>query len=196
MSPRFAIDIFALLACSVYCTIPLFWLVVHPFIDRWRRSGRRAYRLILPIWALFIIAIFLAMWPFRFARFYANWYAWAAAAPLFLIGFSIYSAAFRSFHHTLVSGLAELEPGQHRQQLVTTGIRSRVRHPIYLGHLCEILGWCLGTGLIALYALAGFAILTGALMIRIEDRELEARFGEAYRAYRRTVPAVFPRLIR
>lgn len=195
MSLRFAIDILALLACSVYCTIPLFWLVVHPFIDRWRRRGRRAYALILPIWAFFIMATFLATWPFRFVHFYANWYAWAPAALLFLAGFYIYSAAFKSFHHTQVSGLAELEPAQHRQQLVTNGIRSRVRHPIYLGHLCEILGWCVGTGLIALYALAAFAILTGALMIRIEDRELEARFGDEYREYRRAVPAVIPRLI-
>lgn len=194
MSLRFAIDILALLACSVYCTIPLFWLVVHPFIDRWRRSGRRAYALILPIWALFIIATFLAGWPFRFVHFYANWYTWAPAALLFLAGFSIYSAAFRGFHRTQVSGLAELEPAQHRQQLVTSGIRSRVRHPIYLGHLCEILGWCVGTGMIALYALAAFAILTGALMIKIEDRELEARFGDEYREYRRAVPGVIPRL--
>ena len=66
MSVRYAIDLLAMLACSVYCTIPLFWLVVHPFIDRWRRRGRRAYALILPIWAVFIAAAFVIMWPFRF----------------------------------------------------------------------------------------------------------------------------------
>ena len=93
-----------------------------------------------------------------------------------------------------VSGLAELEPDRHRQELVTTGIRARVRHPIYLGHLCEIVGWCVGTGLVPLFALASFAILTGAIMIGIEDRELEARFGEKYRIYRRSVPAVIPRV--
>ncbi len=114
----------------------------------------------------------------------------------FLLGFSIYAAAFKSFDHTQVSGLAELEPDRHRQQLVTTGIRSRVRHPIYLGHLCEIVGWCIGTGLIAVYVLAAFAIVTGAIMLRMEDRELEARFGEAYQAYRDRVPAVIPRLSR
>ena len=42
----------------------------------------------------------------------------------------------------------------------------------------------MGTGLIALYALAAFAVITGAVMIRMEDRELEARFGDAYREYR------------
>ena len=75
---------------------------------------------------------------------------------------------------------------------MTTGIRARVRHPIYLGHLCEIFGWCIGTGLIALYALAAFAIVTGVLMIRIEDRELEARFGEAYREYRAHSSSDYP----
>jgi len=190
----YAIDLVAMLACSVYCTIPLFWLVVHPFIDRWRQRGRRAYLLILPIWVLFIASAFAIMWPFRFGRYYNTWGTWIPAAFLFCIGFSIYSAAFKSFDRTKVSGLAELEPDQQRQELVTTGIRARVRHPIYLGHLCEILGWCVASGLIALYALAGFAMVTGALMIRLEDRELEARFGGAYRTYRRAVPAVIPRL--
>jgi protein-S-isoprenylcysteine O-methyltransferase Ste14 len=193
MTIRTAIDDVAMLVCSVYCTIPLFWLVLHPFIGRWRQHGRRAYSLILPIWSVFIGAAFVAAWSFRDSRFYAYWWTWIPAACLFGIGFSIYAQAFRGFHRSQVSGLDELEPDRHRQELVTTGIRRSVRHPIYLGHLCEILGWCVGTGLVSLYALAGFAVITGFFMIRIEDRELEQRFGEAYREYRRTVPAVIPR---
>jgi protein-S-isoprenylcysteine O-methyltransferase Ste14 len=194
MTLRSTFDLLAMLVCSVYGTIPLFWLVMHPFIDRWRKRGRRAYALILPVWAFLIAAALVILWQFRFHHFYVTWSAWVPAIFLFWTGFSIYSAAFKGFDRTQVSGLAELEPDRHRQELVTTGIRSRVRHPIYLAHLCEILAWCVGTGLVALYALAGFAIVTGFLMIRIEDRELEARFGEGYRAYRRTVPAVIPRL--
>jgi protein-S-isoprenylcysteine O-methyltransferase Ste14 len=192
MSLRGALDILALIVAAGYCTIPLFWLMTHPLVERWRKLGRRAFLLILPAWAVVIAVVFLIMWPFRFAHFYVTWFAWAPAAIFFLLGFSIYSAAFRSLHHTQVSGLAEIEPGRHRQRLVTTGIRSRVRHPIYLGHLCEILGWCIGTGLIALYVLALCAVVTGAIMIRMEDRELEARFGEAYRQYRSNVPAILP----
>src|SRR5271157_1524484 len=116
MSLRAALDILALLVCSVYGTIPLFWVVVHPFADRWRKRGRRVYFLILPAWAGVIAITFVMMWPFRSAHFYANWFAWAPAAMLFLLGFSIYSASFRSFHHSQVSGLAEIEPGRHRQQ--------------------------------------------------------------------------------
>ena len=194
MSLRAALDILALLLGSGYGTIPLFWLMMHPFVDRWRKMRRRAFLFILPAWSVVIAVVFLILWPFRLAHFYVNWFAWAPAAMFFLLGFSIYRAAFQSFHRTQVSGLAEIEPGRHRQQLVTTGIRSRVRHPIYLGHLCEIFGWCIGTGLIALYVLAVFAVITGAVMIRVEDRELEARFGEAYRDYRARVPAILFRL--
>jgi len=193
MNFRSVLDLFALLACSVYGTIPLFWFVVHPFVERWRVRGRRAYTFILPIWAAFIAIAFSIMWPFRFAHFYLTWLTWIPAALCFVLGFSIYTAAFKSFDRPQFSGLAELEPDRHRQQLVTLGIRSRVRHPIYLGHLCEIVGWCIGTGLIALFVLAGFAMLTGAIMIRMEDRELDARFGEAYREYRQRVPGVIPR---
>ena len=41
-----------------------------------------------------------------------------------------------------------------------------------------------GTGSIALCGLLVFAVITGAIMIRKEDAELEARFGEQYREYR------------
>jgi protein-S-isoprenylcysteine O-methyltransferase Ste14 len=191
---RAIVDLVALLACSVYGTIPLFWFVVHPFVERWRASGRRAYAFLLPVWGGFIAIAFLLMRPFRSAHFYRNWFAWAPAAIFFLLGFSIYRAAFQRFDRSQVSGLAELEPARHRQQLITTGIRARVRHPIYLGHLREIAAWCIGTGLVALYALAIFAVITGALMIRMEDRELEARFGDAFRAYRQRVPGVVPRV--
>ena len=101
-----------------------------------------------------------------------------------LAGFSIYRSASQGFDRAKVSGLAELEPGQHDQKLVVTGIRTQVRHPIYLGHLCEVLGWTIGTGSIALCGLLVFAVITGAIMIRKEDAELEARFGDLYRQYR------------
>jgi protein-S-isoprenylcysteine O-methyltransferase Ste14 len=57
-----------------------------------------------------------------------------------------------------------------------------------------MLAWNAGTGLAVCWALTGFAIITGAVMIRMEDAELEQRFGDSYRAYRKSVPAVLPRV--
>jgi protein-S-isoprenylcysteine O-methyltransferase Ste14 len=193
---RSVIDALALLVCSVYGTIPLFWLVVHPFIGRWRKRGRHAYMWILPIWTAFIVAALILMWPFRGSHFYVNWWTWVPGVTLLLAGFSIYRSAFQGFRGVQVSGLAELEPDRHSQQLVTSGVHGWVRHPIYLAHFCEMLGWCVGTGLMPLYALLIFTTITGMVMIRIEDRELEERFGEECRRYREQVPAVIPRSFR
>jgi hypothetical protein len=93
MGVRGGLDILALLVCSGYCTIPLFWLMMHPLVERWRPLGRRAFLFILPAWAVVIAIVFLIAWPFRDAHFYVAWFAWAPAAIFFLLGFSIYSAA-------------------------------------------------------------------------------------------------------
>jgi len=57
-----------------------------------------------------------------------------------------------------------------------------------------MLAWSIGTGLAVCWALTAFAIITGAVMIRMEDTELEKRFGDSYRAYRSAVPAVLHRM--
>ena len=93
-----------------------------------------------------------------------------------------------------LGGLPELLPNHTEQRLVTTGIRARVRHPVYLAHLCEMLAWSVGTGLAVCWALAAFALITGAIMIKMEDQELERRFGDAYRNYRSAVPALVPKV--
>jgi protein-S-isoprenylcysteine O-methyltransferase Ste14 len=77
---------------------------------------------------------------------------------------------------------------------VTDGIRSHVRHPLYLAHLCEMLAWSVGTGLAVCWVLTAFAAVTAAVMIPLEEAELEKRFGDAYTAYRRRVPALLPRV--
>jgi protein-S-isoprenylcysteine O-methyltransferase Ste14 len=187
------LDIVGLLFCSVYCSIPLFWLVFHPFVGRWRKHGRKAFFFITPLWGLFIAVAFALAWPIRHLHLYESWFPWILGVMFFLAGISIYRSASVGFERAQVTGLAELEPNRHSQQLVVTGIRAQVRHPIYLGHLCEVVGWTVGTGSIALCALLVFAVITGAMMFRKEDDELEARFGDAYRQYRASVPALLPK---
>jgi protein-S-isoprenylcysteine O-methyltransferase Ste14 len=189
-----ALDILALFMGSGYSTIPVFWFMMHPFVERWRRHGRGAYWVVLPLWTMCIAIVFAVALRYRTMYLYTNWIAWAPGGLLLLAGSAIFRSASTNFSLVRISGLAELEPDRHRQELVVTGIRSRVRHPIYLGHLCEMLGWCVGSGLTALYVLTVLAVVTGAMMIRMEDRELEARFGQAYREYCERVPAIIPRI--
>ncbi len=184
----------ALLLCSIYATIPAFWLTLHPFTAHWRTRGRNSFRFILPLWILYIAIAVLVLAPWRHRALYTSVYAFLPGTLLILTGLLLYRASSRDFTHVHLSGLAELEPDRHGQSLVTSGIRARVRHPIYLGHLCELLGWTLCFGTLSLFLLTALAAFTGAIMLRLEDNELEARFGDAYRTYRRSVPALFPRL--
>ncbi len=184
----------AWLACVVYATIPLFWLVIHPRAGYWRSRKLSPYRILVPLWiAMWMVAgAITAQW--RDLTFYTAAWTWLPAVLLFAVGLWIYRRAGAGFSAAQLGGLPELSAGPAEQRLATSGIRARVRHPVYLGHLCEMLAWSLGTGQVVCYGLTAFALVTGAVMIRLEDRELEQRFGEEYRDYRRTVPAVVPRI--
>jgi len=132
--------------------------------------------------------------PWRSTPLYRSNWTWLAAALLFVSGLYIYRQSGRNFSAKQLGGLPEVFGENREQRLVTDGIRSRVRHPVYLAHLCEMLAWSVGTGLAVCWALTAFAAATGAVMIRMEDAELERRFGDSHRAYRRSVPALVPRV--
>jgi protein-S-isoprenylcysteine O-methyltransferase Ste14 len=133
-------------------------------------------------------------WPWRRVTLYSTLWTWIPAVLLFATGIALYVLSARHFSGKQLGGLPEVLRDQRRQALVTVGIRARVRHPVYLGHLCEMLAWSMGTGLVVCCLLTAFALVTGYVMIRLEDRELEIRFGDEYRAYRRQVPALLPKL--
>jgi protein-S-isoprenylcysteine O-methyltransferase Ste14 len=180
--------------CVVYSTIPLFWLMIHPRAHAWRKSARSPFRVLVPAWVVMWIGVRALTAPWLHIVLYSTAWNWMPAGLLLAAGFWIYRLAGAPFSWTQLGGLPELLPGHGEQRLVTTGIRARVRHPVYLGHLCEMLGWSVGTGLAVCWVLTGFAIVTGAVMIRMEDAELEKRFGEEYARYRQRVPAVLPKL--
>ena len=186
------------LACVVYSTIPLFWLMVHPRAHRWRAREGSPFRVLVPAWIVMWIGMAALTGPWRRAALYSTPWTWLASALLFAAGISIYSRSGAHFSWAQLGGLPEVRGNEratnHDQRLVTTGIRARVRHPVYLGHLCEMLAWSAGTGLAVCWLLTAFAVATGAVMIRTEDAELEKRFGDEYREYRDQVPAVLPRL--
>ncbi len=182
------------LACVVYSTIPLFWLMVHPRAHKWRKTERSPFRFLVPAWITMWFGVGALTGPWRHLAMYSTWWMWIPAIPLFAVGFFLYARSGAHFSWAQLGGLPEVRSDHRESKLITTGIRSRVRHPVYLGHLCEMLAWSLGTGLPVCWLLTAFAIATGVVMIRMEDAELEKRFGIDYTRYRHSVPAVLPRM--
>jgi protein-S-isoprenylcysteine O-methyltransferase Ste14 len=191
---REGVQIVGWLACAVYSTIPLFWLMIHPFVGRWRVRRRSPYRVLLPTWMAMWAAMAVITAPWRRISLYRVDWLLVPAVLLFVMGLFIYSRSGKNFSAQQLGGVPEVHGANREQCLVTDGIRARVRHPVYLAHLCEMLAWSVGTGLAVCWGLTAFAAATGAVMIEMEDAELEQRFGDAYREYRNSVPAVIPRI--
>lgn len=79
-------------------------------------------------------------------------------------------------------------------ELVTTGPYRWVRHPLYtLGFLWYLsLSVLAGSWLLGLLAALALALVSARLPL--EERHLEERFGDEYRAWRRRTGMFFPRL--
>lgn len=80
-------------------------------------------------------------------------------------------------------------------QLVRTGPYARVRHPIYLAMLLFLLGLAAALGHVVQLVVAIPVFLIGTRMrTDAEERLLEQSFGEEFRRYRRSTPAIFPKI--
>lgn len=110
----------------------------------------------------------------------------AAAASLAMAGliFDLVSVVAFIRARTTVNPLAP-----HRTSaLVVKGLYRFSRNPMYLGMLLILSGWAVFLAEpLTLVPVAIFAALIEAMQIRPEERALEEKFGEDYRAYKKRV---------
>ncbi len=98
-----------------------------------------------------------------------------------------------SLRHYNLREFAGLDRGE-AAPLVTGGMLSHVRHPLYLATILLISGFCcIDTNL---WSLSTWLITMVYLVIgiRLEERKLIRLFGEEYREYQERVPMIFPGL--
>ncbi|MEM4992026.1 isoprenylcysteine carboxylmethyltransferase family protein [Priestia sp. SB1] len=82
---------------------------------------------------------------------------------------------------------------QEKPQLIQTGPFKLVRHPCYTGFMISL--WGLGIALLNwlfLLLIIFFSIIVFLIQIKIEERELEAFFGEEYKEYKKTTKKILP----
>jgi len=84
----------------------------------------------------------------------------------------------------VVGGMIQLRGVENIKVLRTTGLYRRLRHPMYTGFILWIVGWALYHGAVVSLC-AGLAGIANILWWRrLEEDNLLAQFGEAYRQYR------------
>ena len=104
-------------------------------------------------------------------------------------------ALVQAFVRFVVEGFGTPAPVAAPERLVVGGVYRYVRNPMYVAVLAAIVGQALLLGWLGLLLYAGAAWLVAAAFVRwYEEPTLTRRFGADYEAYRRAVPAWWPRL--
>ncbi len=77
--------------------------------------------------------------------------------------------------------------------LLVSGPYAWSRNPMYVAELALWLGWAIYHGSVPLALAFATSCAVIALVVRVEERSLEAAYGDAYRRYRSSVPRWFGR---
>lgn len=169
------------------------WFLIHPFVAVWRRLGPRAtYAVAGAVMAATVAVVLLVREPLLRIRFGVSPPLVGLAVVFLAIGLYIGRQRGRALDMATLVGLPEISAGRSGG-LVTGGIYARIRNPRYVE------GWfVLAAGALLCNYLAVWVLLViyPALIwanVLLEERELRARFGEAYDAYCRRVPRFIPR---
>jgi protein-S-isoprenylcysteine O-methyltransferase Ste14 len=119
-------------------------------------------------------------------------------APLRVLGVVLLAAAVpvlvSAFVRFVVEGVGTPAPVAPTRQLVVGGLYRYVRNPMYLAVVAAIVGQALALGqpgLLLYAAVVGAAMVV--FVVGYEEPTLAHQFGAQYEAYRRAVPAWWPR---
>ena len=120
-------------------------------------------------------------------------------APLRVVGVALLLLAVpvlvSAFVRFVVEGVGTPAPVAPPRQLVVGGLYRYVRNPMYLAVVTAIVGQALLLGQPGLLLYAALVAAATALFANgYEEPTLASQFGARYEAYRRAVPAWWPRL--
>lgn len=103
--------------------------------------------------------------------------------------------AIWSVYIQYVEGKGTPVPSAPTRKLITSGPYKYCRNPMALGTLLFYLGLAFILKLTSMVFLTLLVLIFLFLFIKLwEEKELEARFGEEYRKYRRMTPFLIPRI--
>ena len=181
---------FAGLVLAIELPVPIYWLVVHGGIRFWRGRGRAAYWAgVGAAWGLGGWLLYHFLRPQLFAAKDRPLWAVAAGVALMIADVAIFSIAESELGGRRLVGQAELTGSG---EVATRGLYAHARHPRYLGMMLGVLGVCVLAGSTPLWIVSALWWLATLAIIRLEERELRNRFGAAYAAYAKRVPALLP----
>lgn len=169
--------------------IPIYWLILHPFNSFWRRRVRAAF------WFAGLTAWITGpalLWHYRRELLSAtrpSWFAIAAGFAMIAVEGYLFVRVERELGSRRLVGHAELTG---TGEMFSSGLYAHVRHPRYAGMFSALIGAALLAGTRVLWIVLLLWWPFALIAIRLEEKELAARFGASYESYRKRVPAFLP----
>lgn len=122
----------------------------------------------------------------------ANGFQTGVGGLVMLIGLSIVIICISAF---IRIGKGTLAPWSPPKYFVVTGLYLYVRNPMILGVLIVLIGEAITFSSISILQWAGaFFIINTVYFFILEEPQLEKRFGDDYRVYKKSVSRWVPRL--
>lgn len=174
----------------------LFYALHSLFASHWMKAKikirQNIYRLIYSILAtlLFFAILILTASTYSLLIFAPNNISIYIGLMLSAVGLFVVKRAFRNYSLKAFLGIkSEAE----NPELATTGIQSKLRHPVYLGTLLLLLGYFIFNPQISSLIIFISTCIYLPFGIRREEKKLTELFGEKYIAYKKVTPSLFPR---
>lgn len=171
-------------ACLLLGGAVLVWRVPAEFVDHGRISGVTFLAGLVTFGgsvACTLVAAWLSTWPVPIPGVLA----WLGGGALALAGASFHLAARLQF------GSTRLAWGLAADRLVTSGVYRYSRNPQLVGISLLLFGLAIVGRSGAALVLAALFWLCCLVSASVEERILEARYGEPYRQYKSAVPRFF-----
>ena len=183
----------------VTCLPPglVWWFLIHPFVDFWRRRGPRVTLAAMGVIGVAgVVGLAMLRDVLLMRDLGTNLVLVVIAACLLIASIAIAIQRRRHLTTRILVGLPELASDGSSGELLTEGIYARVRHPRYVEIAIGTLAYALFSNWLGALIVAVLSLPIIHLIVLLEERELVERFGAAYEEYRARVPRYLPRYSR
>ena len=163
----------------VFLGLYFFGLLIRAGYEQLKKTGR-----VNPKSKIIFTIVFIAMCLI--------WVSWFNMCPLDPLKLSLPQIIKWMGFITFLVGLGlaigaviQLKGVENIDHLVTNGLFSKIRHPMYVGFILWILGWAIYHGAVISLFVGLVAIVNILYWKRLEEGEMESKYGETYLEYRK-----------
>jgi len=165
-------------AYLVFLGLYFLGLMIRAIYEHLKKAGR-----VNPRSRIIFAIVFFAM-----CLMWASWFNMCPVDPLKLslppivkwIGFGTFLGGLG----LSIGAVIQLKGLENINHIVTKGLFSKIRHPMYVGFILWVFGWAIYHGAVISMFVGFVAILNILYWKRLEERELESNYGEVYSEYR------------